>query len=383
MENTTPATGRKSQRLLSLDILRGMTVAGMILVNNGFGESFETLRHSKWNGMTPCDLVFPFFLFIMGISCYLSLSKFRFTASGPVLFKILKRSVLLFAIGLFINWFDHAIEGDLLCFGHLRIWAVMQRIALCYFFVSMFALYCSHRYILHTVVGLLAVYTLILLLGNGYAEDASVNILAQADLQIFGYDHLYHKSPVDPEGLVGTISSVAHVLLGFYCGRLIKLRDTIGEKALAVFALGAVCVIMGYLLSFGLPLNKRIWSPSYVFMTCGLCALLQALLIKKEARPSVESDRPEGWGGQNGLSLWGMLEGAFRVFGVNALALYVGSELLAILFSQFGISTVIYNALHAVIPAAKWASLAYALTFVAINYLLGYILWRRKIFIKL
>ncbi len=383
MENTTPATGRKSQRLLSLDILRGMTVAGMILVNNGFGESFETLRHSKWNGMTPCDLVFPFFLFIMGISCYLSLSKFRFTASGPVLFKILKRSVLLFAIGLFINWFDHAIEGDLLCFGHLRIWAVMQRIALCYFFVSMFALYCSHRYILYTVFGLLAVYTLILLLGNGYAEDASVNILAQADLQIFGYDHLYHKSPVDPEGLVGTISGVAHVLLGFYCGRLIKLHDTIGEKALAVFALGAVCVIVGYLLSFGLPLNKRIWSPSYVFMTCGLCALLQALLIRKEARPNVESDRPEGWGSQKGLSLWGRLEGAFRVFGVNALALYVGSELLAILFSQFGISTAIYNALHAVIPVAKWASLAYALTFVAINYLLGYILWRRKIFIKL
>ena len=120
----------KSPRLQSLDVLRGMTVAGMILVNNGYGESFEMLRHSKWNGMTPCDLVFPFFLFIMGISCYLSLSKSKFTASGPVLFKILKRTVLLFAIGLFINWFDHAIEGDLLCFGHLRIWAVMQRIAL-------------------------------------------------------------------------------------------------------------------------------------------------------------------------------------------------------------------------------------------------------------
>jgi len=356
----------KSQRLQSLDVLRGMTVAGMILVNNGYGESFEMLRHSKWNGMTPCDLVFPFFLFIMGISCYLSLSKSRFTATGPVLFKILKRTVLLFAIGLFINWFDHAIEGDLLCFGHLRIWAVMQRIALCYFFVSMFAIYCNHRYTIPTIIGLLVVYTIILLAGNGYAEDASTNILAQVDLNLFGYDHLYHKSPVDPEGLVGTISSVAHVLLGFYCGKLIKTKQQVDQKALAVFALGTVCVIAGYLLSYGLPLNKRIWSPSYVFMTCGLAAMLQALFMY-----IIDIKQKKNW------------TTFFCIFGVNALALYVSSDLIAILFGHFGINTFIYDALHAVIPAVKWASLAYALTFVGINFLIGYILWKRKIFIKL
>ena len=109
----------KGQRLLSLDILRGITVAGMILVNNGWGESFEMLGHSKWNGMTPCDLVFPFFLFIMGISCYLSLVKSEFKPTPQVIRRIIKRTVLLFVIGLFINWFDHAIEGDLMCFGHL------------------------------------------------------------------------------------------------------------------------------------------------------------------------------------------------------------------------------------------------------------------------
>ena len=382
----------KSPRLQSLDVLRGMTVAGMILVNNGYGESFEMLRHSKWNGMTPCDLVFPFFLFIMGISCYLSLSKSKFTASGPVLFKILKRTVLLFAIGLFINWFDHAIEGDLLCFGHLRIWAVMQRIALCYFFVSMFAIYCNHRYTIPTIIGLLVVYTIILLTGNGYAEDASTNILAQVDLNLFGYDHLYHKSPVDPEGLVGTISSVAHVLLGFYCGKLIKTRESVDQKALVVFALGTVCVIAGYLLSYGLPLNKRIWSPSYVFMTCGLCALLLALLTRPTPSPSLQGgeeilllqktqpqkvNTPLLYREGTGVDLF------FRVFGVNALALYVSSDLIAIIFGHFGINTFIYDGLHAVIPAVKWASLAYALTFVGINFLIGYILWKRKIFIKL
>ena len=101
-----------NKRLLSLDVLRGMTVAGMILVNNGSGDSFEMLEHSAWNGLTPCDLVFPFFLFIMGISCYLSLSKCQFTPTRHILYKVVRRSVLLFLIGLFINWFSMAMYGD-------------------------------------------------------------------------------------------------------------------------------------------------------------------------------------------------------------------------------------------------------------------------------
>ena len=355
-----------SQRLLSLDILRGITVAGMILVNNGWGESFEMLGHSKWNGMTPCDLVFPFFLFIMGISCYLSLVKSEFKPTPKVIRRIVKRTVLLFVIGLFINWFDHAIEDDLLCFGHLRIWAVMQRIALCYGIVSLFALFCNHKYTLHTIVGLLVIYTAIIVLGNGYEYDADVNILAQADLKLFGYDHIYHKSPVDPEGLMGTISSVAHVLLGFYCGMLIRKRETVEQKVIALFVVGAIGVIGGYLLSYGLPLNKRIWSPSYVLMTCGLASLLQALLMYV-----IDIQKKSGW------------TTFFHVFGVNALALYVSSELLAILLKNIGVSEVIYNGIHAVIPALKWASLAYAIYFVMLNFAIGYVLYRKKIYIKL
>ena len=356
----------QSKRLLSLDILRGITVAGMILVNNGWGESFEMLEHAKWNGMTPCDLVFPFFLFIMGISCYLSLVKSEFKPTPQVIRRIVKRTVLLFAIGLFINWFDNAIEGDFLCFGHLRIWAVMQRIAICYGIVSLFALFCNHRYIIPVVIGLLAVYTAILVFGNGYAEDASANILAQVDLNLFGYDHLYHKSPVDPEGLLGTISSVAHVLLGFYCGRLIRQKETISDKVIALFVVGTVLVIGGYLLSYGLPLNKRIWSPSYVMVTCGLASLLQAFLMYV-----IDIRQKSGW------------TTFFRVFGVNALALYVSSELLAIILGNIGFSSMVFDGLHAIIPPAKWASLAYALYFVGLNFVLGYILYRKQIYIKL
>ena len=337
-----------SQRLLSLDILRGITVAGMILVNNGWGESFEMLGHSEWNGMTPCDLVFPFFLFIMGISCYLSLVKSEFKPTPKVIRRIIKRTVLLFAIGLFINWFDHAIEGDLLCFGHLRIWAVMQRIALCYGIVSLFALFCNHKYTIPVII------------------DASVNILAQVDLNLFGYDHVYHKSPVDPEGLLGTISSVAHVLLGFYCGKLIRQKETIEQKVIALFVVGTVLVIGGYLLSYGLPLNKRIWSPSYVMVTCGLASLLQAFLMYV-----IDIQKKSKW------------TTFFHVFGVNALALYVSSELLAIFLGNIGWSTAVYDGIHAVISPLKWASLAYAVYFVLLNFAIGYVLYRKKIYIKL
>ena len=360
------------QRLLSLDILRGLTVAGMVLVNNGYGESFEMLKHSKWNGMTPCDLVFPFFLFIMGIACYLSLSKSDFKPSSSTLFKIVKRTILLFVIGLFINWFHNAVKGDP-GFDHLRIWAVMQRIALCYLAVSLFAIYVRHHYVIPTIFVLLAGYTILILIGNGYSEDASTNILAQADLQLFGYDHIYHKSPVDPEGLLGTISSIAHVLLGFYCGRLIKQSKTVEHKAVNLFVVGSVCVILGYLLTYGLPLNKRIWSPSYVLMTCGLASLLQGLIM------FVVDFKHED-------NRFFVLRGPFfvcKVFGMNALALYVASELLSIIFGQFGIATAIYDVLHSVITAPKWASLAYALTFVAINFAIGYVLYRKKIYIKL
>ena len=361
----------RSARLLSLDLLRGLTVAGMILVNNGYGETFEMLKHSKWNGMTPCDLVFPFFLFIMGISCYLSLSKTAFKPTKAILFKVVKRTLLLFLIGLFINWFHYAVKGDFFCFDHLRIWAVMQRIALCYFFVSLFALWCNHDYTLPVVVVLLSAYTLLLIYGNGYAEDSSANVIAQVDLRLFGYEHLYHKSPVDPEGLVGTASSIAHVLLGFWCGRLIKQRHTVEEKTVGLFVVGAVCIIAGYLLTFGLPLNKRIWSPSYVLVTCGLAAMIQALLMYVVDLRHTKA-----------MFLVGTAS-PFRVFGVNALALYVASELLSVIFSRTGFNSTIYDSLHPLIRVPQWASLAYALTFVAVNYVIGYLLYRRHIYIKL
>lgn len=364
-----------AKRLVSLDLLRGLTVAMMILVNNGYGESFEHLRHKEWNGMTVCDLVFPFFLFMVGISTYLSLRKTQFQATTAVLQKIFKRAVLLFLIGLGINWFDHAIGGDVLSFGHLRIWAVMQRIALCYLAASLFAVYANHKYTIPTIVALLAVYTLIITLGNGYAYDAETNILAQADLRLFGYDHLYHKSPVDPEGLLSTIPAIAHTLIGFLCGKLVCSKVSPKEKVRNIFIFGALLTIAGFALSLWLPLNKRIWSPSYVLATCGLAMLLLSLIAKIEhSTPLLHRE------GQGGGSL---VVVPLLVFGMNPLFLYVLSELMAIVFGHFGISTLIFDTIHSVVSAPKWASLCYALTFVLMNWLVGYVLYRKKVFIKL
>jgi len=355
---------KNSKRLVSLDIMRGLTVAMMILVNNGYGESFEQLSHMKWNGMTLCDLVFPFFLFMVGISTYLSLRKTQFQASPQILRKIFKRATLLFLIGLGIAWFDHAIEGDWLCFGHLRIWAVLQRIALCYLAVALFAIYAQHKYAIPTIIGLLIVYTLIIVFGNGYSYDAETNILAQADLKLFGYDHIYHKSPVDPEGLLSTLSAIAHTMIGFLCGKAVSER-----KFKEITWVGALLVAAGLVLSLWLPLNKRIWSPSYVLVTCGLAMMilmLANLIEQKSSRPLEKS--------------WGI---TFLVFGMNPLFLYVLSELMAIVFGHFGINDAIFSAIHSIVSAPKWASLAYALTFVLLNWLIGYILYRKRIFIKL
>ena len=352
-------------RIKSLDILRGITVAGMIIVNNGYGDSFLPLCHSKWNGMTPCDLVFPFFLFIMGVSTYLSLSKNNFKANAQIITKIIRRAIILFAIGLFINWFEVATKGNWNCFGQLRIWGVMQRIAICYGVVSVVALTIKHKWIIHLIILLLAIYTVIIIVGDGYAQEPS-NILARVDTAIFGKEHLYKKSPVDPEGLMSTIPSIAHVLIGFYVGSLLKKDKRLERTTLYVFLEAAILSIAGYLLMFGLPLNKRIWSPSYTLLTCGLAAALLGILMYV-----VDMKKHE-----KGFTF-------FLVFGVNPLFLYVLSELLARTLKRIGFSQVVFDAINSLITHPQSASLTYAIYFLMLNFICGLILYKRKIIIKL
>ena len=367
------------KRLKSLDIMRGLTVALMILVNNGAGKQiYSALQHSKWTGLTLCDLVFPFFLFMVGMSTYLSLKKTNFQSSPAILKKIAKRTIILFAIGIAINWFDMVCDGRVFDFGHLRIWGVMQRIALCYGATALMAITVKHRYILYTIMALLIVYMGILSLGNGYAYDASVNILAQVDLNLLGYDHLYHKSPVDPEGLLSTIPAIAHTLIGFWCCMNIQRAGQSVEGKIKVLKYaGLVMVALGFILSLiGFGINKRIWSPSFVFVTCGFASWSLGLLTQLIDSPS----QTENSSATNEKLAWPWK--IWIVFGTNPLFLYVVSEILGIIFGAFGIKDTIFTAINSMIINGYQASLLYAIFFVSIHAAMGYVLYRKRIFIK-
>lgn len=354
----------ENKRNLSLDVLRGITVAGMILVNNSVGEPFVPLDHAGWIGMTPCDLVFPFFLYIMGITTYLSLRTFQFKWSPAVALKIAKRTFLIFLIGLVYNWLWNVCGGDW-GLNNLRIMGVLQRIALCYCAVSLLALTVNHKHFLHIAAGLLMIYSIVLLIGNGYNLDET-NIAARVDKALLGVYHLYNYSPIDPEGLLGTISAIAHTLIGFWCGRTMVLSENTNEKVMNFLLAGAVLVFCGYLLSYGLPLNKCIWSPSYVLMTCGLASLLQGILMYTI---NIQHHRK-----------WTML---FLVFGVNPLFLYVLSETMSMAFWKIGVEDLLYDGIHAIVTNECWASLCFALTNVLICGIIGWWLYKRKIFIKI
>lgn len=374
-------------RLKSLDIMRGLTVALMILVNNGGEQNYHILTHCKWNGLTPCDLVFPFFLFMMGMSTYLSLRKTEFKPSLIIYRKIAKRTILLFLIGLSINWFDMVCSGNGLDFAHLRIWAVLQRIALCYGIVSLLAIHINQRYFVHIILGIIIVYMGILAFGNGYAYDASVNIIAQADLHFFGYDHLYHKSPVDPEGLLSTLPAIAHTMIGFLCCKYISIADqNVHSKIKFLKISGLIMLILGFFLSLiGFGINKRIWSPSYVFVTCGFAAWVLSLLIQwiDRGEISAEGKIEANAEGKTIKTKENPITVLFLSFGMNPLFLYVLSEFLAIVFGTYGIKDDLLDLIRNVISDEYLVSLTYALFFVAIHAAMGIWMYQKKIFIKL
>ncbi len=360
-----------TKRIEALDVLRGATVAAMIMVNNGGRGSFEALRHAAWNGLTICDFVFPFFLFIVGFSIYAAFSRSNFTFSSAKFLKIVKRTVLLLFVGLVLNWLEKVIGGaGWLCFDTLRYWAVLQRIALCYFIVALLSLSGMRCYMGVVATIVLVLYGAILLFGDGYSTDRSINILSRIDEALFGYNHLYHKSAVDPEGLLGTLGAVANTMLGFWSASMVWKQTDFQSKVNSVLMAAGIMLLSGFVISFVFPYNKRIWSPSFALTTSGACALLLGMLM---CWTSVKRDS----GAKAKTIEW------FKVFGCNALFLYVFSEIVAVVAGRIGLSGWWYDFLCGIIPAEPIASLIYALSFVAVCWLAGALLWRKKIFIKL
>lgn len=363
----------QSGRLLSLDVMRGITIAGMIMVNNpgSWSSVYAPLRHAQWDGLTPTDLVFPFFMFIMGVSMFFSLRKYEFKLTKESVFKILKRTALIFLVGLGLNAFNILLNGN--GFENLRILGVMQRLALAYGIGSLIALAINHKYILHVAAGILLFYWALLGLTDSMTMSTD-NIIAVVDRALFGESHMYKDSladgtriAFDPEGLLSAIGSVAHVLLGFYIGKMIMDSKKNNELIIRnMFIFGSIILFAGLLFSYGCPINKKLWSSTFVLTTCGFGSLFLALLI---------------WIIDiNGKKNWTMF---FESFGINPLYLYVQAALLTTLFARIGFHGFMYGSVFQPVLGDHLGSLAWAILFVVINWIPGYFLYKKQIFIKL
>jgi predicted acyltransferase len=389
-----------SNRLLSLDVLRGVTIAGMIMVNNpgSWSSIYAPLGHAQWNGLTPTDLVFPFFMFIMGVSMFLSYKKFDFKLSTQTFTKLLRRSVLLFSIGLALGWFGLFCRGlnglrgeDLSIFEkiwqsasnleNLRILGVLQRLALVSFFGSLTVLIFKPKRILWLIGFILLFYWILMAVTGSYAENES-SLVYIIDRAVFGVTHLYTDHlpdgtsvVFDPEGLLSTLPCIAHVLLGVWAGKLISESKDNGVRIQKLFIFGTIILFAGFLIDYGFPINKKIWSTSFVLATCGLASLLLGLLIY-----IIDI---------KGHKRWSVF---FESFGVNPMFIYVVAGILSILLSNIGFMNVgewislkgfFYS--QWLIPAFGdyLGSLIFALIFVIINWFIGHILYKKKIYIKL
>jgi predicted acyltransferase len=377
MENTLARSA--TERLISLDVFRGLTIAGMVLVNNpgSWNHIYWPLAHASWHGWTPTDLIFPFFLFIVGVSIALALGSRvdAKTNNRDLYLKIVKRAVIIFALGLFLAGFPYFHLGT------IRIMGVLQRIAICYLVAGIIFINTDLRKQLiiaaSLVVGYWIIMTFIPTPGfklADYSREGSITCFV--DRKVLG-NHIWSQGKIyDPEGLLSTLPAIATTLLGVVSGQLLRSPKKQYEKIALLFVAGAACVIAGWLWSLFFPINKSLWTSSYVLFTGGLAMQLLALcywLIDIK-----------------GYRRWSK---PFVVFGVNAIALFVGTGLMAKLMglvkiprpdgSGIALKTWSYNGLFASWAPPYQASLLFAIAFVLLWLGLMWLLYRWRVFIKI
>ena len=369
-------------RFLSLDVFRGMTICFMIIVNTpGSGAiPFAPLEHAKWNGFTPTDLVFPSFLFAVGNAMSFSLNRYREMGEAAFLKKIIKRTVLIFLLGYLMYWFpffrldaQHHIIGAPI--AHTRIMGVLQRIALCYFFASLLIHYLKPRSVITISVLLLPGYWILLLVFGDHGQPYSLlgNAGLYLDKFLMGNDHLYHGEgiPFDPEGWLSTMPAIVNVVAGYFAGRFIQGKGKNYETLAKLMLVGALLIFIALWWNMIFPINKKLWTSSFVLLTSGIDLLLISALVYV-----IEMKDYKG--------AWTRF---FLVFGKNPLFIYLLSELLVtVLFmipvgrqSFFGwINTVFYQ----VIAPGAVGSFLFAISYMLLCWCMGWWLNKRKIYIK-
>ena len=376
-ENVSALAGR----LTSLDVFRGLTSAGMVLVNNAGNGNFvyPPLGHAPWHGWTPTDLIFPFFVFIVGVAIPLAFEK-RKAAGGnqrDLYLKIARRAATIFALGLMMAAFPFTADR----WPHLRIPGVLQRLALCYAFASVIYLKAKLRTQLWITAALLLGYwaAMKLIAAPGFARgDLTMegSLASWVDRTLLA-GHIYRPA-YDPEGILSTVPAIATAMIGVFAGQWLQQRRETYEKIAGLFAVGAGCIITGYVWSAAFPINKALWTSSYVLFTGGMALCLLALCYW------LIDAKQFAWARRISYPL--------VVFGVNALALFVGSGLLARVFSLITMPRMdgtpgnfkvwCYEHLFATWLSPINASLGFALSYVALWWVLMWVLYKRRIFIK-
>lgn len=385
-------------RYYSLDVFRGATVALMILVNNpGSGHVFPPLEHAPWHGLTPTDLVFPFFLFAVGNA--LSFVMPRLEAGGDAVFwkKVLKRTLLIYAIGLFLTWYPFVKWSDgRLVFKYwvdpanpengIRILGVLPRIALCYFFASLIIYYLKIRKALIAGAIILGLYWIAcLFLGNPADPFSMTGYFGNAiDKALLGVPHMYKGEgiPFDPEGIASTFPAIVEVILGYWAGNIIREKGKNFDMLSRLFVTGVMLVLLGYCWNYVFPINKKIWTSSFTVYTSGLAFITLAMLIYK-----IELCERTGW-----------LDRFFSVFGKNALFVFSISALLPKTLWMFRWTDSIgpdgkpvltnpwkwfYDHVCSKVPGApEFGSLAFAICVVLLFWMVCYVLDKKRIYIR-
>ena len=359
---TTP--GARRERLLSLDVFRGLTIAGMLLVNNpgDWGAIYPPLRHAPWHGWTPTDLIFPFFLFIVGITTHLSLQsrQARGASEGELIRQVLRRGGIIILLGLLLGAFPFFPLERL---TELRFPGVLQRIGVVYIAAALISLRASTRALIITAAGLLlgywAVMTLMPVPGVGPAvlEPPEATLAAWVD-RLLMEGHLWAQTRTwDPEGVLSTVPAIGTAILGILAGRWIAQDRPLAERTAALFALGAIGMVMGLVWNWVFPINKNLWTSSYVLFTAGMGAVTLATCMW------LIDERKVTW--------WTR---PFVIFGVNPILAFWGSGAMARLIysvirvdqqgTEVALQAAIYRSSFASWLEPRTASLAFAICFV-------------------
>jgi predicted acyltransferase len=387
METTPAPAGKTSERLTSLDLFRGATIAAMILVNNPGGDhSYWPLEHAEWNGWTPTDLIFPFFLFIVGVSLVFSFENRlnRGDSRAALLRHALRRAVIIFAIGLALNYTAVLASGST---HGLRIPGVLQRIGVCYLAASILFLYARPRTRVLVAAALLVGYWILMRFvpvpGFGVPGrdipflHPDVNLGAYLDRKflLWGSTRLWEVTR-DPEGLLSTLPAIATALLGVFTGEWLRSKLSQQTKALGMLAFGVAGLILGRTWAIWFPINKKLWTSSFVLFTAGFALVCLALCY---------------WA--TDIKRWrGTWTKPFLIFGRNSITVYTIAWLFADVLYFFNVKLdgesvsghdYIFERFFAPLGSPSLTSLLFSLAFVLLCLVPIWLMDRRKIFLKI